>query len=335
VAVASRTISTHDPEAWSDALHGVRHAFSHTVHHARAVEQMTGQPVALWVADVDGGRVVCPVVERVIGDRRHAVTPPGVSGFATSDHELDPFGPWDVFAVERGWVTSYVGHHAVVIGGPVARVAPAYNASYVVDLDMPLEEIEGRLHANRRREVRGYDAFRRRVVEDRDAVQAFLVAELPALVARAGGGVVPWTADALATLCHAPSALPVGASGDDGLVAAQVLVATPDVADVLLICSRPEGRSLTTLLTWHGLLALHGSGVPWLNLGGGSQPDDAVARAKQRFGAQPRALRASRCVHDPAAYAALCARAGVDGDDRDGWFPPYARALSGDPVAGG
>jgi hypothetical protein len=68
--------------------------------------------------------------------------------------------------------------------------------------------------------------------------------------------------------------------------------------------------------------------VPVLNLGGGVVPGDGIAEFKARFGTSRAPLSALAQVYQPDVFARLCADAGVDPDDRSGYFPPYRRSAA-------
>ena len=71
---------------------------------------------------------------------------------------------------------------------------------------------------------------------------------------------------------------------------------------------------------WAGVTELRSLGVPILNLGGGVQVGDGIAKLKQRFGAAEHELGALRLVFQPDVYGELCgSRTAV----RDSYFPAY------------
>jgi len=83
------------------------------------------------------------------------------------------------------------------------------------------------------------------------------------------------------------------------------------------------GRRFAAALTWWAVQHFHSRALPFLNLGGGMRSDDSLAAAKLRYSPEQRVFRTLKQVFDPALYRQLCARAGREAGDRDGYFPAY------------
>lgn len=324
-AAAIACIPLGAPEAWRAALEGVPHGFTHTWEHCHAMHLTSGAPTHLWQLDCAGARVVCPFVERRCMEALDVATPPGISGFAGTAELPSLAQHWRRFARERGHVAGYIGLNPLFARPSYAEGAETYNSIYTLDLRLDLPLLLARMDANRRRQLRDFAAVRERMVTDRARVSAFVMREYPSFVARVRPAAEHlWSTDTLQFLCGLEATLLIGLEGTDGIEAAHLYGHTRYAADLVLNVSTPAGRAHTTAQIWFAAEHYRRLGVPVLNLGGGVREDDTIAQAKQRFGCARLPLRALKQVYDAAAYARLCAQAGVDPADR-GWFPPYRR----------
>jgi GNAT acetyltransferase-like protein len=121
--------------------------------------------------------------------------------------------------------------------------------------------------------------------------------------------------------------------GDAALVldagsAAGLFLTGGGVMHYFLAGSTPEAREVAAanLVLFEAMRHAREAGLHTLNLGGGLRADDPLHRFKASMGAGRAPLRFGAAVHDAAAYAALCAAAGVSPDDA--FFPAYRRPPS-------
>jgi hypothetical protein len=77
-----RAIPLDSPLEWKQALSGIPHSFFHTWEHSYAMHLTHRLPAYLYCAESEGVRVVCPFIERPIGEYVDIATPYGFSGFA-------------------------------------------------------------------------------------------------------------------------------------------------------------------------------------------------------------------------------------------------------------
>lgn len=317
---------------WDAAVGGVPHGFTHTWQHCRAMWLTSKLPTYLWRYQQDGVRVVCPFSERSVDGHTDVVTPPGTSGF-TGTGECDGVpGAWARFAKERGYVSGYIGLNPLFTRALYHEGAESYNSIYVLDLRRSLDALLAGVDRNRRRELRSFGSSRERLVTDRERLIRFLLVNYPALEQRVGAAPAHrWSEPTLRLLCESPGSLVVGYEANHDIVAMHLFCSTPHAADAVLNVALPESRAYTSILVWFGVQFFKDQGVPLLNLGGGVREDDAVARSKQRFGAQRLPLRALKQIYDVELYDALCRRVGVD-PRSSGYFPAYRRPIcEGEP----
>lgn len=308
---------------WDKALEGIPHAFTHTWEHCHAISLSTGVAPFLWRFDLGADRVVCPLMARPFDEFRDVATPPGVAGFAGRGAGGPLRAAWERFVHRERFVAGYLGLHPLFAAEPWRSAAQAYNSLYILDLRQPAEKLLQRMDRNRRRELRSYQELLPRISTDRPALTRYLCEQYPAFADRVALPTSErWSLATLQAYCQAPATLLVGVSGPAGIVVAHLYAYTAHAAEFVLQIAAPNAREHTTGLLWHAVLLLQSQGVPLLNLGGGVKDDDAIAEAKQRLGADRHALRALREVYDPAAYAALCQRAGRD-PEAPGYFPAY------------
>jgi serine/alanine adding enzyme len=92
--------------------------------------------------------------------------------------------------------------------------------------------------------------------------------------------------------------------------------------------STPEARELAAanLVLFEAMRHARTHGLHTLYLGGGLRAGDPLHRFKQSMGAGRVPVRFGAAIHDEAAYAELCAAAGIPADDP--FFPAYRRPPS-------
>jgi hypothetical protein len=321
---------------WDAALRGVPHGIAHTREYCAAMAVAAGRPIELIAIDAPGGRALCPVTERRFAGAPDAVTPYGMSGFATAGDVPDLAARWRAFAEARGWVSAYIAQNPLLgdLAAFPASERHRHNSVFALDLTVGEERLWAGLSTNRRRQLRGWPELREGLVTDRGRLTDFLVREYSGFMARrAAGPAYRMDAAGLERLCAMPGAFLVGAGDGDRLEAASLFAATPDAGDFVFNVSAPGGERHSTALIWYAALRMREAGVPVINLGGGVRDDDRLAEFKRRFGARKLPLASLRQVFRAAAHRRLCAIAGADADRRDGFFPPYHALAAGEPAA--
>jgi hypothetical protein len=320
---AERRIPLDDREAWERALDGVPHAFGHTWGACRALAEPGAATVLFAAADGDA-RVVCPLVEREIEGRLDVATPYGFSGFAGTGPWAGFPERWEGFARERGYVAGYLAIsplHGDETHGDRAAVSVA-NETYVLDLREGIGAAHERLSTNRRRQLRAWSPDLHE--QDTQRLVEFFVEQYPQAMERKGAAARHrFSAATLTALCELEDTFIVGAVEGSEVQSVSLFGHTPHSGDFLFNAALPDAQHHSVALIWSAAHRLAERGVPWLNLGGGMRPGDALADFKARFGAARLPMRAVKAVYDRAAYVELCRRRGADPDDRDGFFPAY------------
>jgi len=314
-------------DEWERALEGIPHGFTHTWEHCHAMSLTTGMDTFLWRFDEAGDRLVCALMVRPFDEFHDIATPPGVSGFAGGGDPERLRAGWESFTRQAGYVTGYIGLNPFFCPEPWPTGAEAYNCLFALDLRLPAERLLRQMDQNRRRELRKYDELSPRMTTDHERLTRHLRETYAEFAERALPASLRWTPASLEAYCAARQVLLIGLDGPDGIEAVHMYGYTPDAADLLLLAAGVHGKPYTAVLIWHAVERLRDLGVRLLNLGGGAHPDDPISRSKQRFGADRYQLTALREVYDPATYALLCRRTGVD-PDAPGYFPAYRRAGS-------
>ncbi len=323
---ADRCIGLSERTAWEEALTGIPHVFGHTWGNCRALG-LDGDEAILYVAEGEGARLACPLIERPIEDRLDVATPYGFSGLTGSGPWPGFARHWERFAASRGYVAGYLAVNSLFGDDTYADPATVTvaNQTYVLDLRNGVEGVWSGLSTNRRRQLRDWRPQQHEV--GGEALVSFFVEQYPLMMERKGAAPRHrFGAPTLAALCELPETFLVGSRVDGALESVSLFGHTPHAGDFLLNAALPGCAHHSVALIWAAVQLLAERGVPWLNLGGGMAPGDSLADFKARFGAAMMPMRAVKAVYDRQAYLELCRLRGVDADDRDGYFPAYRNA---------
>jgi len=321
-----RLIPLEEREEWEQALAGVRHVFGHTWGSCGALSAGS-DPVSLYVAEVGGVRVACPLIEKTIGGLRDVATPYGFSGLTGTASAPEFPAHWRQFAAQRGYVAGYLAINALFGDGSYADPATVTvaNETYVLDLTQGVEAVWAGLSTNRRRQLRDWDAGDYET--EGEELAAFFVEHYPLTMDRKEAAERHrFPSATLAALCDLPNTFLVGARAEGRLESVSIFGHTPHAGDFLFNAALPGCAHHSVGLIWSAVHRLADLGIPWLNLGGGMSRGDSLADFKSRFGATPLPMRAVKAVYDAPAYVDLCRRHGADPGDRDGFFPAYRHA---------
>jgi len=325
-------IGLHDPQRWRSVLADMPHGWAHTWENCHAQHLTTGHSTYLYCARTTEAVVACPIAERRIDDHVDITTPSGFSGFVGT-------GEWPgfpeifrQFARGRGYVCGYIALNPLFGDCSYIDEREKFPNTelYVLDLTLGIDVLHRRLSENRRRELRGWTPEPYEL--DRGRLTDFLLANYNQFMEQRGAGnqyrLHPNTLEAI---CAAPNVLMFGAESDGDVQVVRVIGYTPFGADDLFRVSTGDGSRHNTALTWCAVHRLIELGVPTYNLGGASQPGDAIAQAKKRFRPEQVTLTGIKQVYDVDAYELLCRRYGRNPSIQPGYFPPY-RERDGGPA---
>lgn len=321
---SSRRIPLSERAEWEDALATTPHVFGHTWGSCHALGLDGGGQPLLYVAEGEGMRVACPLIERPIEGRLDVATPYGFSGLTGTGPWPGFAAEWRRFADERGYVAGYLAVNALFGDDTYAdpETVTVANETFVIDLREGVDVAWERLSTNRRRQLRGW---RREDYEvGGEGLAEFFVEQYPLSMERKEAAARHrFGAATLTALCELPNTFLVGARVEGRVESVSLFGATPHAGDFVFNAALPGCAHHSVALIWSAVHLLAEKGVPWLNLGGGISPGDSLADFKARFGATPLPMRAVKAVYDQAAYEDLCRRHGADPDDREGFFPAY------------
>jgi hypothetical protein len=323
---AHRLIPLENPDEWEQALAGVQHVFGHTWGSCQALSA-GGDPISLYVTEVDGVQVACPLIEKPIGGLRDVATPYGFSGLTGTAPAPQFPAHWQEFAAQRGYVAGYLAINPLFGDETYAdpETVTVVNQTYVLDLRGGIDDVWSGLSTNRRRQLRGWRAEDYQT--DGEELAAFFVEQYPLAMGRKGAAERHrFPAATLMALCEFPETFLVGGRGEDGLESVSLFGSTAHAGDFIFNAALPGCQHHSVPLIWSAVHLLVERAVPWFNLGGGMSPGDSLADFKARFGAKPLPMRAVKAVYDHAAYGELCRQRGADPDERDGFFPAYRNA---------
>jgi hypothetical protein len=309
---------------WQTALAGLPHGFGHTWENAEAMRRTSHSAAELYVCESADSRVVCPLVERPAGEFVDVASAPGFGGFTASNLPDRFWDSWQSFAAARRWVSAYIANNSLFELENLAPGVRVINFIYLLDLTAGVERLWAGIDRSRKRQWIQWEKSSNRFVDDRERLTAFLIAQYPSYLERIQA--VPsarYSEATLRFLCGQDNVRMIGAETAGRLEAVYLFGMTPHCVDALLNVATPAGREFSTALVWHAVTEFAESGIPFLNLGAGVRPGDAVARAKERFRAEKRPIHAVTQILDEGAYALLCKRSGVDPADSSGYFPAY------------
>jgi hypothetical protein len=321
-----RAIPLDSPLEWKQALSGIPHSFFHTWEHSYAMHLTHRLPAYLYCAESEGVRVVCPFIERPIGEYVDIATPYGFSGFAGNGDipGLPPY--WEQFVHSRGYVSAFIALHPLFFRSGYTRAEETHELKslYFLDLSLEAEELLRRCSEKRRLFIRKWEKKGIAIVTDRRQLTRFALDNYQGFFGRKRAGpsynIRPVTIQFLLSL---ENVLTIGAVREGRIEAFHLSSYTPYAAESFFYFDMPGAESRCISLIWEAAKRLGDIGIGAFSLGGGLEDGDAIDEFKRRFGAERRPLRALKQVIQPETYARLCAGVGVDPDDRKGYFPAY------------
>jgi len=323
-----RLIGVADPEQWAQALQGLPHSYWHTWAALDALQKGTGHAAGLFsYVGADGEKAACAFARRSWHDWTDVYTPAGFGGLICTAPISRARHEWQAFAREQGFVCGYLALHPLWsdTASKLHEGIRQTNELLLLDLRQGPEALLARADRSVRRAVRNWRTAGSAYVTDRKLITEFVLQHYSTFMR--GTGASPravWPDATLRAMCADPAVLMVGAADDDGLCAAYSFAFSPHAAECHLNVSVRDGKGATTALLWWGVEHLSRLGVPWLCMGGGVAPGDAIARAKLKFRPDVRPLLTAREVYLPVEFGLAC-RAASTTESTENFFPPYRR----------
>jgi hypothetical protein len=290
----------------------------------------TGYPTYLYVWQSGETKVVCPLAERVCRGYRDVVTPYGFSGFVGTQPTTNFMDDWRQFAAQARYVCGYIGLNSVLTYEDTLSLPEAFVSSrlYIMNLQLSAQELYQKLSQNRKRQLKGFEKQKHLYSFEKHSLKEFFISQYHAFFARKNAAsTYNLSLTTLSYLLDLDKVMLVGYSEKGEVKAVAVFAYTDNVGEYLFSVTLPGYEPQTTPLLWYGALRLKEKNVPYLNLGGGVTPGDSIASFKQRFGALDLPLICLKQVYQEEVYVALCEQEGVDPANKQGYFPPYRRAL--------
>ena len=327
----TRSVSLSDPEAWSAELKGLPHAVAHSHGFRSALDGGRGDAdCLLFVAEREGAKAVCPILERPVDGRLDVATPYGFGGFVGHGDLTGLDQAWKTFARERGYVAGYLAQHPSLASEDLAPLDERFEAASVYLLDLRPEEdaIISGMSKRRRPSLRRWLRETEIVTDRAELVEAF-VRLYPSHMTRLGAAPVYFFGDdALRRMAELEDVVLFGVRDAQGEIEAVSMTAvTPPCADYLFFAATETARDHSVGLIWRGISEAKARGATWINLGGAIREGDGVGEFKRRFGATMTPSYCLKQVYDAKTYRLLCAQKNCEASDRNGYFPAYRRAL--------
>jgi hypothetical protein len=248
------------------------------------------------------------------------------------------FRDWNATAQQHGYVCAFIGFHPALADPHRFRDWPVteYSNAYLVDLTSTLEEIRSRMSENRRRELRHAEREGIHVWIGTQAVKDFFVGAFDEAFQRRRFARAHYLAEGSRRLFSSADGFMLVGAGRDQVESVTAFGTTPYMADGLYNVSLSTPAPFSTLLIWSAIRELKARGIPLLNLGGGIQSADGIARYKRYLGTFVQPLVCLKQVFDSPTFEQLCAAGGDDLFHASGYFPPYrAVDYAGDCEGGG
>lgn len=326
----TRSVSLSDPETWAAELRGLPHAVAHSHGFRSALDGgRDDAECLLFVAERDGAKAVCPILERPFDGRIDAATPYGFGGFVGQGDLTGLDQAWKAFARERGYVAGYLAQHPSLACGDFGSADERFEAASVYLLDLRPEEdaIISGMSKRRRPSLRRWLRETEIVTDRAELVEAF-VRLYPPHMSRLGAASVYFFGDAaLKRMAELDDVVLFGVRDEEGEIEAVSMTAvTPPCADYLFFAATETARDHSVGLIWRGISEAKARGAAWINLGGAIREGDGVGEFKRRFGAVMTPSYCLKQVYDAGGYRALCAQASCEASDRSGYFPAYRRS---------
>lgn len=324
--VLQRAIPLSSPEDWKQALSGIPHSFFHTWEHSYAMHLTHKLPAYLYCAESDGVRVVCPFIERPIGEYVDIATPYGFSGFAGNGEIQELPLYWDRFVRSRGYVSAFIALHPLFFCSCHARVEETHELKglYFLDLTLETEELLRRCSEKRRLFIRKWEARGISIVTDRPRLARFVIDRYQDFFRRKNaGGAYNFSPATFEFLLSLPNVLAIGAARGEDIEAFHLTTYTRYAGESLFYFDIQGAESRCISLIWEAAKRLRNLGISAFSLGGGLADGDTFDEFKRRFGGERRPLRALKQVIRSDIYSELCGEFRPEPSGYIGYFPEY------------
>ncbi|MBC8166286.1 MAG: hypothetical protein H7Y20_10480 [Bryobacteraceae bacterium] len=273
-------------------------------------------------------RMVCPFVERKVGEALDIASPYGFGGFVGAGGSELVSTSWYRFAGERGVVCGYIGLHPTLSDPSWHTPSDVHRQTtlYLLDLTLSVEELFENLSTNRKRQLKHPSCAIE--LSDYEATEFLKEHGAKFFLRKQAALVSHFTTSTFAALAHSSKTFTFGCKAGPMLCALSMFAYTPYGAEYLFNISLPEAEDYAATLLWSGVQRLRCLRIPTLNLGGGIRSGDGVAEFKRRFGGKAVPYFCLKQVYNEAAFTQLCREYGVDPGDKSGYFPPYRLPLN-------
>ncbi len=288
----------------------------------------SGLATYLYVYDDGQRRVVCPFVERKVGEALDIASPYGFGGFVgTGGSELTS-NSWYRFAGERGAVCGYIGLHPTLSDPSWHNPSDVHRQTtlYLLDLTLSAERLFKNLSTNRKRQLKNTSCA---IELSADEASEFANEhEAKFFLCKQAVLASHFSPVTFAALAHSSKTVTFGCKTGKLLCALSMFGYTPYGAEYLFNISLPGAEEYSATLLWSGVQQLRALRIPVLNLGGGIREGDGVEEFKRRFGSRAVSYFCLKQVYNEAAFTQVCLEFGADPDDKSGYFPPYRSAAT-------
>jgi hypothetical protein len=286
----------------------------------------SGYEPQLAVIEARGSKLFLPYFERTFSGTTDIATLPSLSGGTA----IGPIGPvleiWRDYAASRGWVAGYlyIGSGLEATEGRDAYEVFEHGALFA------LNPMTWSPQTSTSATIRQKIALAQRKAANYvsgEAVPRGCLERLYLTTMRRLGTEPAFSSATLAQWEEGePNTLVAALTVAGKAEAIHLVHISGRHAELHLAGSTEEGRDLSAFLYSQMILTLRSRGVEYLNLGGGAHPDNGLYKFESWLGGQPKPRRALHQVYDPARYADLCARAGME--TTNSGFPAYRFAPS-------
>jgi hypothetical protein len=323
MAVEQKLIPLESPDEWRKALIGINHTFGHTWENCYAMHLTTGLKTYLYSFEQDGIKIVCPFAEREFKGHIDIVKPFGFSGFVGNGNCPEFDHHWRMLARKQGYVCGYLGLNPLFDFSRHfdEHTIHQYDTIYSLDLTPPIDDLFAKLSANRKRQLKHWEALCSDLVLDKPKLESFFRENYYHFLYRKNAPPFYYfSEETISFLFSLDNVLLVGAQSSGKVVAVSVFTCIAGAGEYLFNVPLLEGRPHAASLVWYAVNYMKSQQIPILNLGGGS------VDFKRRFGVTALPLKCLRQVYDPQAYEKLSRLENAPEKNTQGFFPAYRKA---------
>jgi hypothetical protein len=316
-----RLVPLSDRAAWDTELAQLPHSYWHSSRAHDAHCRATGEKAFLFVWDTPTSKAACPFVEREWQGTRDIYTPPGFTGFVGVGSVEGCRLAWQERMQAAGYVCGYFALHPEVARPDIHSAVGQVNVLYTLDLSCGFDSILRSCSRSVRRALASWSSGTPRYTTDRARIREFILENYRPFMREVGARPAGmWNQPTLEGMLDDETLLMVGIEDSEGICAAHTFAVEDAYAENHLNISVRDGRRFTTVLVLWGIEQCCMRGCRSLQMGGGLQPGDPIALAKEKFSPAPRPLLVAREIYDEAAFERLRA---ASPSAKTNFFPPY------------